>query len=64
MAGIHGLQHVHGLLATDLTEDDAVGAHTERVDDQLALTDRALAFDVGRARFQTHDVILAQLKFG
>ena len=31
MAGVHGLQHVDGLAAADLTEDDAVGPHTKGV---------------------------------
>ena len=29
MTGVHGLEHVQGLSATDLTDDDAVGAHTQ-----------------------------------
>ena len=48
----------------DLADDDAIGTHTQGVDQQLALLDRALAFDVGRARFQPRHVLLVQLKLG
>ena len=64
VARVHGLQHVERFLAADLADDDAVGAHTQRVDHQLPLVDRALAFDVGRARFQPNDVFLVELQFG
>ena len=64
MARVHGLQHVERFFAADLADDDAVGAHTQRVDDELPLADRALAFDVGRTRFEPHDVRLLQLKLG
>ena len=64
VAGVHGLQHVQRFLAAHLTDDDAVGTHTQRVDHQLALLDRAFAFDVGGPRFQAHDVVLVQLQFG
>ena len=36
MAGIHGLEHVDRLGAANLAEDDAVGAHTQSVLDQVA----------------------------
>ena len=29
VAGVHGLEHVEGLAATALADDDAVGAHAE-----------------------------------
>ena len=64
VAGIHGLQHVEGLFAAHLADDDAVGTHTQTVDHQLALADRAFAFDVGGAGFQAHHVLLLQLQFG
>ena len=64
VAGVHGLQHVQRFFAADLTDDDAVGAHTQGVDEQFALLDGALAFDVGWARFQADDVILVELQFG
>ena len=37
MAGVHGLQHVEGLGAAHLADDDAVGPHPQRVADQVAL---------------------------
>ena len=64
MAGVHGLQHVEGLLAAALAEDDAVGPHAQRVLDEIALADFAVALDVGRARFHARDVRLLQLQFG
>ena len=64
VAGVHGLQHVEGFLAAHLAHHDAVGTHTQAVDDQLPLPHRALAFDVGRARFQADDVLLLELQFG
>ena len=64
VTGVHGLQHVERFFAANLTNDDAVGAHTQTVDEQLPLMDGAFAFDVGRARFQAYDVILVKLQFG
>ena len=64
VAGVHGLQHVERFLAADLADDDAVGTHTQGVDDQLALANRALAFDVGRPGFEPRHVLLVQLQFG
>src|SRR6202011_340772 len=63
VTGVHGLQHIESLFAPNLTDDNAVGTHTEAVDDQLPLAYRSLAFDVGRTRFQADDVFLFQLKF-
>jgi hypothetical protein len=37
------LQHVERFFAADLADDDAIGTHTQGVDDELALLDRALA---------------------
>ena len=64
VAGVHRLQHVERFLAADLADDDAVGAHTQGVDDELPLADRALAFHVGRARLEPRHVLLAELEFG
>ena len=64
VAGVHGLQHVEGFFAANLADDDAVGAHTQAVDQQLPLADRALPFDVGRPGLQAHDVFLRELQFG
>ncbi len=64
VAGVHRLQHVEGFLAAALAEDDAVGPHAQRVLHQFALTDFALAFDIGRPRFHAADMRLLQLKLG
>ena len=63
MTGVHRLQHVQRLFAAHLTDDDAVGTHTQGVDHELALLDGALAFHVGRTRFQARHVFLPQLQF-
>ena len=47
-----------------LADDDPVGPHTERVDQQHALRHLALALDVGRPGLQPHDVRLAELELG
>jgi hypothetical protein len=62
VAGVHGLQHVERFLATALAEDDTVGPHAQRVLDEVALLQLAVAFDVGRARFHAGDVGLLQLQ--
>ena len=64
VAGVHRLQHVERGGVTDLTDDDAVGAHAQRVLDQVADRDRALALDVRRARLEPQHVVLAQLELG
>ena len=57
---VHRLQHVEGFLAADLADDDSVGTHTQAVDQQLPLADRALPFHVGRPGLQADDVLLLQ----
>src|ERR1700680_4829758 len=37
VTSVHGLQHVKGFCAANLTHHDAVGTHTQAVDDQLPL---------------------------
>jgi hypothetical protein len=64
VTGVHRLEHVERFLAADLTDDDAVGAHTQRVDDELPLFHRAFALDVCRAGFEPHNVHLVKLKLG
>ena len=39
-------------------------AHTQRVFDEFALPDFALAFDIRRTRFHPADMRLLQLEFG
>ena len=64
VARVHGLEHVEGLAATTLADDDAVRAHTQTALDQLANRHRSLAFDVGRTRFELDPVRLLQLELG
>ena len=61
---VHGVQHVQRLGPTRFAHDDAVRAHTEGVDHQVALRNRARAFDVDRARFEAHHVRLLELQLG
>src|SRR3954468_17826552 len=64
VAGVHGLEHVEGFLAAALAENDALGPHAQRVLDEVALADLALALDVRRARLHAGDVRLLQLQLG
>src|ERR1700683_1955576 len=64
VTGVHGLQHIEGFFAADFADHDAVGAHTQTVDDQLTLADGAFALDVGGPGFEADDVFLLELKFG
>ena len=64
VAGVHRLEHVERLGAADLADDDPVGPHAERVADQVADADLALALDVRRARLERDDVPLLQLQLG
>ena len=64
VAGVHRLEHVERLTATALSNDDAIGTHAQRVDDQLADRDAALAVDVGRTSLETADMLLVQLQLG
>ena len=64
MAGVHRLQHVEGFFAAALAEDDAVGAHAQRVLDEVALLQLAMALDVGRPRFHARHMRLLQLQLG
>src|SRR5690606_41679197 len=61
VTGVHGLHQVKRLTATNLTDDNAVGAHTQGVDHEVADGDLTLAFNVGRAALQPDDVLLAKL---
>ena len=50
--------------AAHLADDDAVGAHAQRVAHQVALRDLAAALEVRRPRLEPHHVRLLQLQFG
>src|SRR5207247_8755966 len=60
VTGVHGLEHRKGLTTTDLTDDDALRAHTEGVLHEIHDRDLAFAFDVRRAGLQADHVILHQ----
>ena len=64
MAGVHGLQQIERLGSADFADDDALGAHTQAVLDQVAHGDLAFAFEVRRPGFQAHHMRLLQLKLG
>ena len=63
MTSVHGLQHVECFTAADLADDDAVGAHTQRVADEVTDADLSPALDVRRARFEREHVLLVELEF-
>jgi hypothetical protein len=62
MACVHDLQQVEGLRSAHFAHDDAVGAHTQAVLDEVAHGDLALAFELGRARLESHHMRLLQLE--
>ena len=62
MAGVHRLEHVQGLRAADLADDDPIGPHAQGVADELADLDLAHPFDVRRPGLERHDVVLLELK--
>ena len=64
MAGVHRGEQVEAFAAANLAEDDPVGAHTQRVDDEVADRDRALALEVGRAGLERQPVRLLQAELG
>src|SRR6185503_5559191 len=64
VTSVHGLEHRERLTTTDLTDDDALWAHTEGVLHEIHDRDLALAFDVRRARLEAHDVVLHETELG
>src|SRR5690554_4927001 len=64
VTGVHRLEHVQGLRATDLTDDDAVGTHTQGVPDQITDPHLTLALDVGGPGLQCEHVLLMELQLG
>ena len=64
MAGVHGLEHIEGLATPDLAYNYTVRPHPKGVPHQVALSDLALALDVGRPRLKPHDMWLLQLQLG
>ena len=64
MAGVHRGEQIEALRSTNFAQDDAVRTHTQRVDDEVANGDRALALEVRRTGFERQPVRLLQAKFG
>ena len=64
VAGGHRLEHVQRLARTTLADDDPVGPHVQRVAEQVADRDLALALEVRRPRLERDDVRLAELQLG
>ena len=64
VAGVHRLQHIQGLAAADLADDDPVGAHAEAVANQLADRQLALPLHVGRAVLERDHVWVLDLELG
>ena len=52
VARVHRLQHVERFFAANLADDDAIGPHTQGVDDQLALANCAFALRCSAAAFR------------
>src|ERR1019366_6134521 len=62
VAGVHGLQHIQRFSSAHLADHDAVGPHTQRVDDQLTLMYRTFPLDIRRPALQADHMFLLQLK--
>ena len=58
MSRVHRLEHVEGLTAADLTDDDPIRSHPERVANQI--TDLAATLDGRRSGLETDDVWLGE----
>src|SRR5438067_174864 len=55
---VHSLQHVEGLAAADLADEDPVGTHAKRRPEKRAHVDRAGPLDARSPRFERDDVWL------
>src|ERR1043166_3420146 len=64
LAGVHRVQHVDCLAATNLAEHNAIGTHAQRVANQISLRYFTFALDVWWSGLETDDVWLLQLQFG
>ena len=56
VSGIHGLQHVERFAAAAFTYYDPIGAHAQRIDDEVFDRHFAEALDVLRPCFKTDHV--------
>jgi hypothetical protein len=64
MACVHRLEHIQGFRTATLTDNHALRAHTQGVDHQVANGNFSPTFNIGRARFKSDHMLLAQLQFG
>ncbi len=63
VAGVHGLEHIEGLVTAALADDDPIGPHAQRVLHEFPLAQLALALGIGGTGFQPADVRELQLQF-
>ena len=64
VASVHCLQHVERLASTALADQDAVGAHAQRIAHEIADGDRALSFAVGGSDLERYQVRMLQAQLG
>src|SRR5262249_48595840 len=64
VAGQHRLDQVQRLAAADLADDDAVGPHAQRVHEQVADGDLAVAVGPRRLGLEVDGVRLVELELG
>src|SRR5438552_18386281 len=60
MPGVHGLEHVERLAATNLANDDPIGSHPERRTQERADVDGPSPFDARWSRLEADEVRLRQ----
>jgi hypothetical protein len=60
VTGVHRLKHVKRLTASTFTYDDSVGAHAQRVLDQIPYWHCTLTLQIGRPRLKRHQIGLNQ----
>jgi hypothetical protein len=64
MAGVHGLEHVQGLAAAALTDDNSVRSHPQAVANQIAYRHLPCSLHIRRTTFETYHVRLAEPQLG
>jgi hypothetical protein len=65
MAGIHGIDHIEYLAASDFADYYAVGSHPQTRFHKLGHVHTASALNIGTATLHANDVFyLVDLKFG
>ena len=62
MARVHRLEHVQGGTVANLTHDDSVRPHTERVPHEVADRDLAASLDVRRSCLEAENMRLVELE--